>query len=118
MDTPRIYTAPGESPDLLELIRTPVQVEEVERLDRIPREKAPSVLLLSRGLLKGISPAEWDALPRHVVVLATDSQARGDAEKAGRLFLTMEDFRGGRRALERVLRAAFAHSSLLLAAED
>jgi hypothetical protein len=30
----------------------------------------------------------------------------------------MEDFRGGRRALERVLRAAFAHSSLLLAAED
>lgn len=117
MDTPRIYTAPGESPDLLELVRMPVDVEEVDRLDRIPDGNTPSVVVLSRGLLKGISAAEWDALPRHVVVLATDSQARGDAEKAGRLFLTMEDFRGGRRALERVLRAAFAHSALLLASE-
>lgn len=91
----RIYTAPGESPDLLEVIRLPAAVEEVDRLDRIPGGALPAVLFLSRGLLKGLGPEEWEALPAEVVVVASDSQARGEAEKAGRLFLSMEDFRGG-----------------------
>jgi len=116
MDRLRIYTAPGESPDLLELIRLRAEVEEVERLGRIPAGGGPAVLFLTRGLLRGLSPEEWEALPPHVVVLAADSQARGEADRAGRLFLAMEDFRGGRVALERVLRAAAAHSALLLEA--
>lgn len=111
----RIYTAPGESPDLLEVIRLPAAVEEVDRLDRIPGGALPAVLFLSRGLLKGLGPEEWEALPAEVVVVASDSQARGEAEKAGRLFLSMEDFRGGRPALHRVLRAAARHSAALLA---
>lgn len=86
----------------------------MDRLDRIRPGSHPAVLFLSRGLLKGMSPGEWEALPGHVVVLATDSKGRGAAEKADRLFLSMEDFRGGRRSLQRVLRAAFRHSALLL----
>lgn len=110
----RIYTAPGESPDLLEVIRLPAAVEEVDHLDRIPDGGLPAVLFLSRGLLRGMGPGEWEALPAHVVVVASDAQARGEAEKAGRLFLSTEDFRGGRRALHRVLRAAARHSAALL----
>lgn len=111
----RVYTAPGESPDLREMVRLPGSVEEVERLDRIPAGKGPAVLFLSRGLLRGMGPAEWEALPPHVVVVASDSQARGEAERAGRLFLSMEDFRGDRRSLHRVIRAAARHSAALLA---
>ena len=111
----RIYTAPGESPDLLEVLRLPATVEEIDRLDRIAAGTLPAVLFLSRGLLNGLGSEEWATLPVHVVVVASDAQARGAAEKAGRLFLSMEDFRGGRRALHRVLRAAARHSAALLA---
>lgn len=112
---PQIFIAPGESPDLLEMVRLQVDVEEAERLDGIRPGNRPAVLFLSRGLLRGLGPAEWEALPYHVVVVAGDSQSRGEAERAGRLFLSMEDFRGDRRSLHRVLRAAARHSSLLLA---
>ena len=112
----RLFTAPGESPDLLELLDTEVEVEEVASFDQIRAHRQPAVLYLSRGLLKGLDAAEWERLPEHVTVVASDSQARGEAGKAGRLFLSMEDFTGAAAGLRRVLRAAMRHSAALLEA--
>lgn len=110
----RIFTAPGESPDLLELLDIPVALEEVAALSQADPGGEPAVLFLSRSLSVNAASPEWRALPRHVAVIAADAQARGDAEKAGRLFLSMEDLRGGGESLRRVLGAAVRYSTALL----
>lgn len=112
----RIFIAPGESPDLLELLDVPVEVEEVATLSQVDPGQGPGVLFLSRSLSVSAASPEWQALPGHVAVIAADTQARGEAEKAGRLFLAMEDLRGDGGSLQRVLRAATRYSAALLRA--
>lgn len=116
MKTLRIYTAPGESPDLLESLRLAAEVEEIDSLDRIARRDAPvpTVLFMSRSLLTGMEKGEWALLPAHVAVIAADADARKSAEGAGRLFLSMEDFRSEHGSLDRLIAAAGAHSAALL----
>lgn len=109
----RIFIAPGESPDLLELLEVPVEVEEVAALSQADPGDGPAVLFLSRSLAVNAASPEWQALPAHVAVIASDAQARGEAEKAGRLFLAMEDLRGDGESLERILRAATRYSAAL-----
>lgn len=113
---PRIFIAPGESPDLLELLDESAEVEEVAALSQADPGEDPAVLFLSRSLTVSATSPEWDGLPAHVAVIAADAQARGEAEKAGRLFLSMEDLRGDGPGVQRVLRAAGRYSAALLRA--
>lgn len=114
MDSLLVYIAPGESPDLLELVEVPLETREIGALGEADPGERPAILFLSRGLLKGISRTEWETLPAHVAVVASDAQARGEAEKAGRLFLSMEDLKGDGPSLTRALRSAVRHSAALL----
>ena len=110
----RIFTAPGESPDLMETLNTEAVMEEVASFDQVDAHDEAAVLYLSRGLLKGLNEDEWQRLPPHSPVIASDSQARGEADKVGRLFLSMEDFTGDGNGLRRAVRAALRHSAALL----
>lgn len=112
---PRVFTAPGESPDLLESVRSMLEVEEIDSLARIGSvDPVPTVLFMSRSLLAGMGPGEWATLPAHVAVIASDADARRSAEGAGRLFLSMEDFRSEFGSLDRLITAAGAYSAALL----
>lgn len=112
----RLYAAPGESPDLLEFLETSLSIEEVVALDQAEPGEDAGVLFLSRSLASGATTSEWASLPAHVAVIASDSDARGEAEKADRLFLSLEDLRGGADGMARMLRAAARYSRALLAA--
>ncbi|UCC24088.1 MAG: hypothetical protein JSU98_10150 [Gemmatimonadales bacterium] len=123
MSTLRIFTAPGESPDLLELLSVSAQVGEVASLGELAGETGPAVVLLSRSLLAGLSTEEWYVLPEHITVVTTDSQARAAAERAGRLWGSVDAVSGGglvRRGwseLDEALEGAFRHSQSLLGRE-
>ena len=103
----RIFTAPGESPDLLELLDRPTDVREIAALREVPGDRAPGILLLSRSLLAGMSEAEWTALPHHVTVVASDADAEAAAAKAGRLFRSIATAPGDTRSLQACLEEAF-----------
>ena len=123
MSTVRIFTAPGESPDLLELLSVPAQVGEIASLGELAEEAGPAVVLLSRSLLAGLSPEEWRVLPDHITVVTTDTEARASAERAGRLWGSLDAVSGrgsgkrGRSELDEALEGAFRHSQSLLGRE-
>jgi HD-GYP domain-containing protein (c-di-GMP phosphodiesterase class II) len=112
----KVFAPPGELADLLEAVRRPLDGEEIASLTQVPHHDGPVVVVMSRALLKGMSPEEWEALPPHAALVSTDTQSRGEAEKAGRLFIGLEDLERGRPgAVARALRAAARHSAALLA---
>jgi hypothetical protein len=110
----RIYTAPGESPDLVELLDAPAEVREVASLSEVAPGRSPAVLMLSRSLLAGLAPGEWPDLPAHVTVVASDATARAAAEVAGRLFASVEHAGDRGPGLAGTLEAAFRRSLDLL----
>ena len=64
------------------------------------------MLLLSRGLLHGLSAEEWAGLPVHITVVTADAEAEEAALRAGRLFESVATLRCDGSALQATLEEA------------
>ena len=107
-----VLAAPGKVPPALRVLGSGAEVREVAGPGPGDATDAPTVLLVS-GALAGRASA-LAQLPDHVVLVAADAGGREVSEKAGRLFLSLEDLTGDEAVL-RAVRSAARHSAALLA---
>lgn len=116
----RVYTAPGEGPDLVEATRWGrIDVVEIAAVDELVDVEEPGVLFLSRGLLgRGGSHQALASLPAQVAVVAADDGARTAAEQAGRLFMAAADLAPGRHPLMRTLASAHRYARVCLERDE
>ncbi len=111
----RVYIAPGESPDLGDIVPEELEMVEIASLSHVEDGDFPAVLYLTRALTEGEGVGrELRDIPDHVVVVAGDTGGRILANSVSRLFLSTEDFGPDGRTLLRVLTAASQHSEALL----
>lgn len=116
MNQPRftILAAPDGREELEPVVRGLAGIELADAGRGAPgTPAAPTVLLLTSGLLSGSAP-DLKALPEHVVLVAADLPGREAGEKSDRLFLSLEDA-VGHEAVLRALRSAARHSAALIA---
>ena len=107
-----VLAAPGTAPGVTRDLGHEVDVREVAGPGEIEAPDTPAVLLLSTALLSQASGG-LTRLPEHLVFVATDAEGRDAGERAGRLFLSLNDL-SGETAVLRALRSAAHHSAALL----
>ncbi len=87
-----LFSSSGEIPEALHPLRDGVDIVRISGLAEVKADARPAVLILTAEL------AEDDGLalvPPHVILLAKGPEARAAAEGVDRLFLDLDDLRGG-----------------------
>ena len=107
-----VFAAAGEAPEALGALGDGCKIVEIASLAGVTVEDEAAILILSGGISDAGS---LSSVPDHVVVLAKGGTARETAERAGRLFLDLDDLSGDDAQL-RALRSAAQASATRLSA--